>query len=81
MRERYPALQNILLDQEDEEHGFVPGQWRQKTNMQDIQQVSGPKRDTVAGKKQIELLRLYFNSPAGSVPWQDRMIDREPRLD
>ena len=79
MRERYPALQNVLLDQEDEEHNLVPGQWRQHANMQDIQQIVGPNRDTVAGKRQRELLRLYFNSPAGSVQWQDRMLDREPR--
>ena len=77
MRQRYPELQNAFLDMEDKEHNFVPGQWRQLANMQDIHQIHGPNRDTVAGKRQRELLRLYFSSPAGSVPWQDRMVDRE----
>ena len=79
MRTCYPALHNILLDQEDEEHNLVPGQWREQSNMQDVQQVAGPNRDIVAGKRQREVLRLYFNSPAGSLLWQDRMIGREPR--
>ena len=68
MRQRYPELQNAFLDMEDEEHNFVPGQWRQLANMQDIHQIHGLNRDTVAGKRQRELLRLYFSSPAGSVP-------------
>ncbi|XP_063950919.1 uncharacterized protein LOC129254223 [Lytechinus pictus] len=51
MRERYPTLQNTLLDQEDDEHNMQPGEWRQEVNMHDIQQIVG---DTVAGKKQRE---------------------------
>ncbi|XP_013386500.1 putative nuclease HARBI1 [Lingula anatina] len=74
MRDRYPALQNAALDNEDENHNLVPGQWRQETNMHDVEQVVGPNRATRAGKQLREYLKLYFNSAAGSVPWQDRMI-------
>jgi hypothetical protein len=76
MRERYPAAQNAELDMEDEDHNFLPGEWRQHANMHEIGEVAGPNRDTEAAKKQRELLRLYFNSPVGSVPWQENLIDR-----
>ena len=74
MRERYPALQNAALDNEDENHNLIPGEWRQQANMHDVEQVVGPNRDTRAGKQLREYLKLYFNSAAGSVPWQDRML-------
>ena len=36
MRLRYPALQNVALDRETEDHDFVPCQWRQNVNMHDV---------------------------------------------
>ena len=78
MRERYGA-QNLAaaVDQEDAEHNLIPGQWREHANMHDVDQVAGHNRDTVVGKKQREYLKLYFNSPAGSVPWQNRLVGVE----
>jgi hypothetical protein len=75
MRERYGA-QNLGpdVDHEDDQHNLIPGEWRQHANMHEVDQVVGPNRDAVDGKRQRELLRLYYNSPAGAVPWQDRMI-------
>ena len=77
-RVRYPAQQNAYLDQEDDTHNLVPGEWRQNANMEDIDHIAGGNKDTVAGKRQRELLKLYFNSPVGAVPWQDAMIDQAP---
>lgn len=74
MRVRYPGQQNVLLDREDNLHNIIPGAWRENVNMQEVESVSGPNRDTVAGKRMREYIRLYFNSPPGSVPWQDSMI-------
>ncbi|CAG2190044.1 unnamed protein product [Mytilus edulis] len=74
MRMRYPNLQNVQLDMEDDLHNLVPGLWRANANMHEVNSVVGPNRDTVAAKKQREYLKLYFNSPAGSVPWQERMV-------
>ena len=74
MRMRYPTLQNAALDHEDGNHDLVAGAWRQDANMHDVDQAKGPNRDSTAAKKQREYLKLYFNSAAGSVPWQDRMI-------
>ena len=74
MHNRYPGLQNAALDKEDDNHDLITGEWRQEANMHEGEQVVAPNRDTRAGKQQWEYLRLYFNSAAGSVPWQDRMI-------
>lgn len=74
MRDRYPALQNAVLDQEDGNHNLILGEWRQEANMHEVEQVAGPNRNTRTGKRQREYLRLYFSSSAGSVPWQDRII-------
>jgi hypothetical protein len=74
MRMSYPTLQNAALDQEDANYNIIPGAWRAGANMQEVDQMRGPNRDSTAAKKQREYLKLYFNSPAGSVPWQDRMI-------
>lgn len=76
MRIRYPGQQNVLLDAEDPDHNLVPGAWRNDANMHDVGNVVAPNRDTKRGKQLREYLKLYFNSPAGSVPWQDRMVAR-----
>ena len=74
MRERFAMLQNGQVDAEDDQHNIIPGQWRATANMHEVDNVVGPNRDTIAAKKQREYLKLYYNSPAGSVPWQERMI-------
>ncbi|XP_063410831.1 putative nuclease HARBI1 [Mytilus trossulus] len=74
MRLRYPTQQNAKLDMENDQHDLIPGLWRATANMCELNMVIGPNRDTVAAKKQREYLRLYFNSQAGSVPWQNCMI-------
>ena len=68
MRKRYPVTQNAQLDAEDDQHNVVPGLWRANANIHEVDAINGPNRDTVAGKRQREYLKLYFNSPAGSVP-------------
>ena len=75
MRMRNPAVQNIQLDVEDGEHNLILGAWRQDVNLPDLDVPQGGNRDTVLAKRQRDYLREYFNSPAGSVPWQDRMIE------
>jgi hypothetical protein len=53
---------------ENQQHDLVPGLWRTTTRMHEINRVVGPNRDATVAKRQREYLRLYFNSPAGSVP-------------
>ena len=74
MRLRYPGLQNAILDQEDEDHNIIPGAWRDGAELLELQIARGPNRDAVIAKRQREYLKMYFNSAAGSVSWQDRMI-------
>ena len=42
--------------------------------MQDIQNVVGGKHLTWAVKQEKEYLKLYYNSAAGAVNWQEKMI-------
>lgn len=77
MRTRYPVLQNRLIDRPGADGNIAPGEWRQGRNLVDIQyhQVQAPNRASREGKMQRNLIKHWCNSPAGSVPWQDRMID------
>ena len=73
-RLRYPALQNAAMDMEDANHQVIPGAWRAGANMHEVDTMRVPNRDSIAAKRQREYLKLYFNSPAASVPCQDRTI-------
>ena len=69
MRMRYPALQNAQLDVENETHDLIPGLWHTNANMHEVNTVTGPKRDTIAAKRQREYLRnvLQQSSRIGAV--------------
>ena len=71
---RYPRLQNRLVDRDDGNHNFIPGEWRHGHNMSDCLVVQGPNRNNCEGKKLRSLLKHWVNSHAGSVPWQDKML-------
>lgn len=75
MRHRYQDLQNADLDREDDQHRLIPGAWRDAGVMQEVEQEGRGPRQTADGKRQRAYLKRYFNSPAGSVPWQDAAID------
>ena len=75
MRIRYPGLQNQQLDSdENANHDFIPGAWREGRNLVDTQRVTGFNIASKEGKMQRNLIKHWVNSPAGSVPWQERMI-------
>uniref|UniRef100_A0A0P4VN50 DDE Tnp4 domain-containing protein n=1 Tax=Scylla olivacea TaxID=85551 RepID=A0A0P4VN50_SCYOL len=76
-RSYYPKMKDPLLDNVNGQQNVSLDSWRDHVNMHDVIIVKGSNRDTVAPKKQREYLKLYFNSPAGALPWQDRMIDAE----
>ena len=74
MRLRYPALQNAALDQEDEEHNVIPGAWRDGVNLDEMHHIRGGNFTSRTAKRQRLYLKAYYNSPVGSVAWQDRMV-------
>lgn len=74
MRMRYPGLQNQQVDRpEGLNTVYIPGAWREGVNLEDTHVVAG-NTATRQGKKQRNLLKHWVNSPAGSVPWQDKMV-------
>jgi hypothetical protein len=75
MRERYPGLQNQMLDREDANNNVIPGQWRDGVQLVNAAvPAEGRIRGTVQAQEQRDYLRDYYNSPVGSVPWQERMV-------
>ena len=55
MRLRYPGLQNLDLDQEDDDHQLMAGAWRDQAVMQEVEDEDRGPRATAEGKK----LRVY----------------------
>ena len=65
----------MLLDQEDpDNHQIVPGAWREDANMVDMENIDGGNVSTRAAKSQRLYMKHNYNSPVGSVPWQNDMI-------
>ena len=76
MRIRHPHIQNNDIDREDDDHDLIPGAWRNEAIMLDVEVRSRGPRQTAAGKRLRAYLMHYYNSDAGSVPWQRAAIDR-----
>ena len=74
MRIRYPTMQNALVDNEDDRGNLVEGEWRLDRNMEDTQNVQAHNVANREGKKFRNTIKHWCSSPAGSVPWQDRMV-------
>jgi len=74
MRERYPRMQNVLLDLEDDDHNVIPGSWRRERRiLADLNSIIGPNTSRAAKAQRI-ILKHYLNSSAGSVPWQRKQV-------
>ena len=75
MRMRFPNLQNADLDRDDgDDHNLVPGAWRTDALMHDLEVAGRAPRQSRAGKEHRVYLKHYYNSAAGSVPWQEAAI-------
>ena len=72
MMMRHPTLQ---LDRAENVNRYViTGDCKQYRSLQDIYVVAGSNTTTNEGRKQRNLIKLWANSEAGSVSWQDRMM-------
>ena len=77
-RDRY-GVNNISVDEEDENNEVIPGQWRTDAIMHEVDTQLHAPRANAAGQALRTTLQHYFNSDAGSVPWQLRILGLEPR--
>ena len=75
MRNHYPYLQNGDLDIEREAGVFVPGAWRERAMMVRLEAIGRGAWENREGKEQRIVLKHYYNSEVGSVPWQDDMVN------
>ena len=77
-RDHY-GVNNISVDEEDENNEVIPGQWRTDAVMHEVDAQLRTPRANAAGQALRTTLQHYFNSDAGSVPWQLRILGLEPR--
>lgn len=76
MRIRYPRLQNALVEREDDQHNRINGVWQDAGDILEDMDMppEGGNFGTRQAKEQRDYLATYYSSPAGAVPWQERMI-------
>jgi len=73
MRIRYPTDQNRDLDHYDQNQDVIPGAWRDNHPLLPLRPYHGARQSEIA-KRQRDYICAYYNSPAGSVPWQNARI-------
>ena len=76
-RDRY-GVTGVSVDEEDDNKEMIPGQWRTEAAMHEVEAQLRAPRATAAGQALRTTLMHYFNSDAGSVPWQLRILGLEP---
>ena len=77
-RDRY-GVNNIGVDEEDENNEVIPGQWRTDAVMHEVDAQLRAPHANAAGQALRTTFQHYFNSDAGSVPWQLRILGLELR--
>ena len=77
-RDRY-GVSNVSVDEEDDNQEMIPGQWRTDAVMHEVEAQLRAPRANAAGQALRTTLQHYFNSDAGSVPWQLHILGLEPR--
>ena len=74
---RKPLVAEANADREDPRtHDVAPGTWREVQTLTPLQNVGGNRALNVA-KRQRNEMKDYYCSPAGAVPWQDRLTFRK----
>lgn len=66
-------IPQALIDTEDAEHQIIPGVWPNDTPLPSVP-VSHARNGSTIAKDQRDILKAYFISPAGSVPWQEHIL-------
>ena len=74
IKTHYQADHQGLADEKDNNHGQVPGAWRQGQVLPDLGQLQRCNQATIAAKRHREYLMHYYNNAFGAVPWQNDVI-------
>lgn len=64
-----------LADSVNERREEILGHWRENPVLPSVNKI-GSNNSTTLAKTQRDLLCAYFNSPQGSVPWQESYVYR-----
>lgn len=75
LRKENPILRKGTVDQEDDQHNVIDGEWRERTLLVDGEVERYRNQGTNQVKAMRDYLASYYNSPKGAVEWQERMID------
>ena len=65
------------VDRETPDHHYIPGEWREHANVPRLMHAmpASQNRNPRQHAKEIRnYLARYYTSPAGSVPWQERIV-------
>ena len=68
-----PTYLATMIAQESDNHQALNGQWREDPQLENMAKTQKRNCSTHA-KDQCQMLKTYFNSASGSVPWQSEMI-------
>lgn len=74
LRELRPFVGNDV-DVEQPDGQIIPGAWRDAGVLHDVEAEGRGPRLTGPGKEMRAYLKAYYNSPVGSVPWQEAAIN------
>lgn len=69
------------LDREDNNREVIPGAWREQPNLMENLLAEQARNPTREAKALRNYLGYYYASPAGSVPWQERLLYPRGRPD
>ncbi|XP_034542105.1 uncharacterized protein LOC117814732 [Notolabrus celidotus] len=70
-----PYVPPTLTDRETDDHEFIPGSWRQEGQWAFHDLANNRARNPTQRAKDLrDMMKEYFNSPEGQVPWQEHHI-------
>ena len=70
---RYPHAISDVDREDPDTYDLIPGGWRNDQHLQGLLPLTGHHTQKDA-KDQRDYLSHYYMSPAGAVPWQERMV-------
>ena len=70
------ASKGVDVVREDDENNLIPAAWRESAVLVPLDACRQWYRELEEAKRMRQTLTAYFNSPAGSVSWQDERMEQ-----